>query len=178
MSEMTKGERADLARLIRHRERLSKAAVAERAAELLADFEQQVGTIYSYDDDAIWKAAKEAGERAIEAAEAQIAERSRELGIPKRFAPSIYWHWSGRGENAFKERREELRRMAQTRITAMEKAARTRIETHSVEAQTALIADGLDSVAAQEFFAKLPSAESLMPQLDAVQIKGLLESKE
>ncbi len=36
----------------------------------------------------------------------------------------------------------------------------------------------LTSDAGREFFAQLPSAESLMPRLDAAQIKGLLESKD
>ncbi len=89
--------------------------------------------------------------------------------------PILARHWPGLTDA--KDRRVELRRMAQTRI-AMEKAARTQIETCSVEAQTALIADGLTSDAGREFFAQLPSAESLMPRLDAAQIKGLLESKD
>ena len=56
-SAMTKGDRADLARLTRQRERLLKTAASQRAAELLADFERHLGTVYSFDDDETWKAA-------------------------------------------------------------------------------------------------------------------------
>jgi hypothetical protein len=41
----------ELCVLVRARERLAKTAATERAAELLADFERQLGTIYSYDTD-------------------------------------------------------------------------------------------------------------------------------
>ena len=174
-STMTKTERNDLARLIRHRERLMKTAASQRAAELLADFERQLGTIYSFDDDEIWKAAALAVDSEVEAAKTRIAERCRELGIPKTFAPTIGHYWQNRGENSFKERRTELRKMATTKIAALEKAARTKIENHSVEAQTALIAEGLTSDAAKAFLDQLPSPESLMPPLDAQQITSLLK---
>ena len=141
---------------------------------VLADFERQLGAIYSFDDDETWAAANTAAKQAVEDAQAVIAERCRELGIPKQFAPNIHMAWYGRGENAVGARRTELRRMATTRIAALEKAARTAIESHSVEAQTELIAGGLTSEAAKLFLTNMPSAETLMPKLDATEIKGLL----
>jgi hypothetical protein len=53
---MTKGARTELGQLIRKRERVLRAAAEERGAELLAEFETQISTVYHYDDDAIWKA--------------------------------------------------------------------------------------------------------------------------
>jgi len=50
---MIRRERKDLDRLSRDRERLAKAAA--RAAELKADFEQQIATVYSFDNDSVWK---------------------------------------------------------------------------------------------------------------------------
>jgi len=40
---MTRGEREDLQRLIRQREKVLKSAAQQRSAELLADFENQMG---------------------------------------------------------------------------------------------------------------------------------------
>ena len=54
--------------------------------------------------------------------------------------------------------------------------ARTEIERHSVDAQTALIADGLSSDVAREFLENMPAVEALMPPLDAPEIKQLLDS--
>jgi len=86
---MTKTEREDLTRLIRNREKVMKTAASQRSAELLAEFEQQLASVYHYDQDEIWKVAFEAAEDAVEAARAAGVARSRELGIPDRFAPDI-----------------------------------------------------------------------------------------
>jgi arginyl-tRNA synthetase len=45
---ITKSEREDLAKLIRNREKVMKSAASERSAELVAEFEQQMASIYSY----------------------------------------------------------------------------------------------------------------------------------
>ena len=171
---MTKGERTDLARLIRHRERLAKSAASQRSAELLADAEHQLGAIYSFDDDETWAALHSSCDKAVKAAQVEIAKRCQELKIPKNFAPGLELRWYGRGENASKDRRAELRRMATTRIAAMEKSARTAIEGHSVEVQTELLAGGLTSDAAKLFLEKMPAVETLMPMLNETEIKGLL----
>ena len=172
-SAMTRAERTDLGALIRRREKLLKTAAKQRAVELMADFERQISTIFSYDDDGTWETAFASAERAVEDAEAVIAEQCRKLGIPPEFAPSLSLGWYGRGENAVSHRRTELRRVAKTEIDAMEARAKTEIERVSVEQQTALISDGLTSAAAQEFLEQMPTAENLMPVLDMGQIKAL-----
>lgn len=50
---MTKSERQDLAKLIRNRERVLKAAAAQQSAELLAELEQQMASEYKYDEDTV-----------------------------------------------------------------------------------------------------------------------------
>ena len=65
-----------------------------------------------------------------------------------------------------KERRAELRRVAQTRIEALQQAAIVRIEAAKVEGLTLLARDGLESAEAQAFLAAMPTAEILMPRLD------------
>ena len=67
------------------------------------------------------------------------------------------------------QRRTELRWVAKTEVDALEARAKTEIERVSVEQQTALISDGLTSVAAQAFLEQMPTAENLMPVLDMEQ---------
>ena len=86
---MTKSEREDLAKLIRNREKVMKSAARERSAELLAEFEQQMASVYSYDQDEVWKSATEAAAAAVAVAQQAIAERCSEMGIPARFAPNV-----------------------------------------------------------------------------------------
>jgi hypothetical protein len=173
---MSRGEREDLGKLIRQREKVLKSAAKQRSTELLAEFERQMATIYSFDQDETWKAAAEAAERAVKTAQAEITARCAELGIPERFAPSMACGWYGRGENASKDRRAELRRVAQTRVQAIEQSAIVKIELACVEAQMQLTASGLTSEGALAFFEQMPQVEALMPPLEFGTVEDVLEN--
>ena len=173
---MTKSERTDLGALIRRREKLMKTKAKQRALELIADFEKQLDTRYSYDEDETWKAAYAAAKMAAENARAVIAQRCAELGIPSEFAPDLSLGWHSSGRNASKSERAELRRMAKTRIDALEAKARTEIEHASVDIQTALISEGFTTASAQAFLERMPSADVLMPLLDIAQVKTLSDT--
>ena len=86
---MTKGEREDLQRLIRQREKVLKSAAKMRSTELLADFESQMAAQYRFDDDEVWAAATKAAEAEVQRAQQRVEARCRELGIPKQFAPGL-----------------------------------------------------------------------------------------
>jgi len=169
----TKSELAELTRLVRLRERVAKSQASARAAELLAEFEAQVATDYHLNDEQIWEEAYAVVEAAVKEGNARVLERCRELGIQDRFAPSMGSGWSRRGEHASKERVAELRKVAKSRIDALEKAARLEIERRSVEAQTVLIAGGLESDEARAFLESLPTADELMPPLTVAEIEAV-----
>ncbi len=176
-ARMTKGERAELGALIRKRERVMKAAAKERSAHLLAEFDTQSAQIYGFDDDEVWKEAALAAKAAAEQAGEIIAARCRELGIPPEFAPGVSFGWYGRGQNAVASRRAELRRMAKSKIEKIEAEAITKIERLSLAAQTDIVISGLESAAAKEFLERMPSVEALMPQVDAGEMRSLIESR-
>ena len=165
---MSKGDREALAKLIRQREKLAKGDVDRVAAEHLAEFEQQVAREYRADDDEVWEQAEKAAQMAVADAQAKVAERCRELGIPEGFQPSLSCHWYRRGEQAVKDRVAELRKVAKTRIDADSKRAKYEIERKSVEVQGELIAGGLDSEEARTFLAAMPTAAALMPAAPSV----------
>jgi len=173
MTTMTKSEREDLQRLLRQREKVQKSAVKLRSSKLLADFENALASEFSFDDDQVWAEAAKAAQGEVDKAQRRVAARCRDLGIPEKFAPSLNLTWRNRGwDNALKERRDELRRVAKSRIDALEKDALLCIEQASVEAQTELAIAGLTSEAARDFFTKLPTVESLMPALSYEEIAG------
>jgi hypothetical protein len=175
MSKMTNRERTDLISLCKQRARVAKQMAGHRAAELMADFEARLATEYAWDDDETWAEAHRITDDAIADANAMITQRCRDLGIPKRFAPSIDGFWRGRGENASKQRREELRRVARTRIDAMTKGAQTQIDRAALEVQTYLVSEGLESAAARQFLESgMPTVESLMPSLAVPEVEKLL----
>jgi hypothetical protein len=173
---MNKSECEDLQRLVRQREKVLKSAASQRSAELIADFENQMGQEYSFDQDEIWKKATEAAEHEVQKAQKQVAVRCRELGIPERFAPSLSvgWHHRGYG-NQVKERRDELRRMAATRVKAIEQKAIVAIEMSCLKAQEQIALAGLTSEVAKEFIERLPAVETLMPSLSFAEIAGEAE---
>ncbi len=172
---MTRGEIANLERLIRKQERVLKAATDQRAAELKADFEAKVSAQYSFDDDKIWKDAFKLAREAVDAAQAEVAKRCEEIGVPAEFAPSIECHWYSRGENAVRQRRDELRRKADAEIAALKRSARTQIEMWSLRAQTDLASRTLTSEAAKTFLDSMPATAELMPKLEYQQVHALLD---
>ena len=177
MSAMTKGEREDLIRLIKQREKVAKTAAEQRSAAMLAEFEQQVSAKHAFANNEVWRASVEAAQKhAREAADKITAECDR-LGIPKEFQPQLGWSWVQRGENAYETRRTELRRVAKAEIDAMEKIARVQIETASVQAQTEVIANGLTSAAAIAFLQSMPAIETMMPALDVSAIQAKLAER-
>jgi len=62
---MTKGEREDLQRLVRQREKVLKSPAKQRSAELLAEFENQIGQEYFFDQDEVWQKAMELADREV-----------------------------------------------------------------------------------------------------------------
>lgn len=173
MTGMTKGEREDLQRLIRQREKVLKSAAKQRSAELLADFENQMGSEFSFDDDATWAQAYKEAEVEVAKAQKIIAKRCRELGIPDRFAPNLAIRWHARGyDNLIDKRKAELRLMATTRIQAIEQKAAADIELNCLRAQEQIALAGLTSEAARGFIETLPSIDTLMPALSYSEIAG------
>jgi hypothetical protein len=173
---MTKSEREDLQRLIRQREKVLKSAAKQRSVELVADFENQMGQEYSFDQDEVWAEASKLAKAVVEKAQEQIKARCRDIGIPDRFAPGIEFNWRYRGYgNMVEDRRKELRRMAQTAIAAQEQKAIVQIELSCLDAQTKLAVSGLTSEGALGFVEALPSVETLMPRLSFAEVAG--ESK-
>lgn len=161
---MSRRDRDDLAKLTRRRERVAKSDARQRAAELRADGQAQLATIFRA-DDARWKEAISVAQAAIDEANAAIDRHCDESGVPEAFRPSVGLGWSSRGENGSAERRVELRRVLETRVTALEKQAFTEIERRSLEVQTSLLAGGLDSAEARAFLESMPTAAALMPGL-------------
>jgi hypothetical protein len=99
------------------------------------------------------------------------------MGIPREFAPSLDPpYWFGRGQNAVRARRAELTKVAYRRIEEAQKQANLQIERSSLELQTRLFADCLESAEAKAFLEAMPSAEQLVPLITVEEIQKALPS--
>ena len=172
---MTRADISNLERLIRKQERVCLTALDQREAELKADFERHIAVVHYYDQDEVWKKAYTEAKEIAQQAKAQIAARCEEMGIPEEFAPTLDVHWYRRGENAVKDRRDELRRKAMAEIAALKKSGRTQVEIWSLNAQTKLASKTLTSEAAKTFLDEMPSTTELMPKLEYQHVTSLLE---
>ncbi len=121
--------------------------------------------------DALWAEAVTIAEEYVGKANAQIALQCMDLVIPAAEAPRILTSWLSRGPSyADRTRRAELRKLAETRLTALTKTAKAAIGDRLLDVETELIAGGLQSDQAKAFLDLMPTAEELMP---ALQIEDL-----
>jgi hypothetical protein len=169
---MSKYERVEIAKVIRARERVAISSADRHAAELKAEFERQLCAQYPQNHPAWAEVTDEANER--------IAEQCEKLGIRKEFAPSLNVYWMSRGENAFKERRAELRKAFDAMIAEQKATAIHEIKAKSVELQEQVVTNGLTSDAAKAFLERLPTPEQLMPpvSLKDVEDRSRLKSEQ
>jgi hypothetical protein len=172
-TRMTKAEREELRKVVRSRVKVARGDAEARASVLLADFERQIAARYP-DNHPAWADLTAHARDAVKKADDQIAELCRRMGIPPEFRPEIRVTWFSRGENALRERREELRRVAKAEAAAMVKSAKTEIDRAESVLLTELAIGGLESDQARAFFERLPSPDQLMPALALERIEGLV----
>lgn len=167
---MTRGDRNELLKIARQRERVARSEVDQRAAELRADVEAQLSATFSAEDEA-WAEVMAEVSQHIGEVNAHIDRACEARGIDEDFRPHLSARWVERGANSFGPRRAELRMAARARIEAEAKAAKHEITAASAKVQTELMAAGLTSDAAQRFLSAMPTAEALMPKFDASELK-------
>jgi hypothetical protein len=63
------------------------------------------------------------------------------------------------------------------RIAAIEEKAKAQIERLSLEAQTAVLAQGLESDAAKAFLGNMSPLDELMPAIDAMEIRQIVDAR-
>jgi hypothetical protein len=175
--KLSRNETHDLSMIIKDRTKVLRAHAEEQAAACMADFETKMATVYTFDQDEVWKKATEEARRVVEQSQNTIAKRCKELGIPASFAPSISASWQGRGENMLAARRTELRRVAKASIDAMTKAAITKIEKQALDLRTQVVGMGLLSADAKMFLESLAPVEESMRALDFGEIERKLEKE-
>lgn len=168
---ISRRDREELQKIARLRAKVAKDGVATREAQLRAEVEEQLSAAYRF-DDAVWSDITSAAKAAVEAADDTIAARCRELGVPARFRPMLTIGWYTRGENAAADRRAELRRLADRRITAAGKQAKTAIDRRTAGVLTELIAGGLETEEARAALESIPTPDELMPPVHIAELEA------
>lgn len=176
--KLARHETHDLGMIIKDRAKVLKAHIEAEKTRVLADFEGQIAAVYQFDQDDVWKAAAEKAMEVAKEAQEAVAKRCEEMGIPKTFAPALGIVWSGRGENACKDRRAELRRVAKAEVEAMAAAAIVKVERESLDLRTQVVAMGLLSDDAKTFLHTLKPVDDVMHKLDFAKVENHLVSEQ
>jgi hypothetical protein len=163
-AKLTAADRKEPHSVLRRREKEADESAEEVKARRLPDFEEELATIFSAEDAAFADVTAFAQEM-IEKADAEIDRRCDELGIRRAFRPELRLGWSGRGENTSKERRNELRKVAEARAEADKLSAKKQIRRTFTDQQELIALGALSTEEARAFLAQMPRPETLMPEV-------------
>jgi hypothetical protein len=162
---MTASERADLARVVRMRSKIAREDLQAAAAKQLAVAEAQLSRVYDAREK-YWADLTKVAQEKLQQLDDELARRCHELGIPPQFRPKLEASWYGRGENANKYRRAELRLVAKARIDAALRIAESKLVRHETELLEQIVRHALTTDAAKTFLDAMPTAEALLPTID------------
>jgi hypothetical protein len=175
---LSRNETHDLGMIIKERAKVLKSYASEQAAKCMADFEAKLAAEYHWDQDAAWKAATKEAMAVVAASQDIIAKRCQEIGIPAAFAPTLALSWQSRGENMLESRRRELRRVAESQISAMTKSALTKIDKQALDLRTQVVSMGIVSENARAFLESLAPIEEAMSMLEFSEVEKRLETEQ
>lgn len=160
---MTKTEREELKLLARERARVAKHDAQRRTADLKAMVEVQIADAYSYNNDETWNEVVKATREIVARAQTEVGEACENIGVPAGMQPMLTFDWQSRGPFQVAGAQQNLRRLANKRIEAQERAAIAEIDRAALEIQTNLVRAGLTSDTALDFLSAMPSVADLMP---------------
>jgi hypothetical protein len=169
MTKMTAAERLELGKLVRLTAKVAKDDAEARGQWMLSDAEAKLAAIYKREDEA-WADITQAAEKCVAEADAAIAALCRERGIPEDFRLQLHCGWYGRGVNASKERRSELRKVAQAQVAARVAEAKVEIDRQAARQLTQITQAGLTAEEARAFIGSLPKPEDLLPPLGTLEL--------
>lgn len=160
----SRAERLELAKLVRARMRVVRHAISHQEARQLAELDRQLAAEYSAAHERWTKITQDARQRVAQA-DAEIAKRCCEMGVPESFRPRLTLGWWDRGENADQTRRAELRKVAHTELAARARAAKVEVDRVEADLLTQIAGYGLRSLEARNFLESMPTIDQLMPKL-------------
>jgi hypothetical protein len=173
----TAAERKEALTVIRGRERVTITAIRAYRATLMADFEKKIAARYKPADHPVWRNLHEAACRFEAEADEKMRAVCRQHDVPEAWGPRINFSWYDRGESASAQRRAELRKIAVTEAERRTAVAEAELKRRSVDAQEAIIMQGITSEAARALIQSLPTVEQLMPPLDVEALERATTAK-
>ena len=173
MTAMSKTERTELRSIVKQQFRVLLAEVDQRRAELLASVEEEIAQRFAAADQT-WSAFEHKVHEITMAANRQFNDALYEFGYEERSGSEKQWVRAPSMTQPNGER-IEMRRLAQARIEAQIRDARVTLNRQEADLLRDLAVGALESDAAREFLAAIPSVGELVP---AARLRELVEGGE
>lgn len=162
---LTRAEIHDLHQVVRRNAKVRSMEIDAQAAVNVAMVDTQLAACYPATHAAFVDLMRQAREL-VAPLDKELRKRCKAMGIPEIFRPHVGAGWSDRGENAYKERRQELRRAAISQIEAGVEQAKRDLLRKETMTLNALTAEGITSQRGKELLSSLPTVEELLPKVD------------
>lgn len=174
---ITKGERSELAGLIKRRFKVLRADVEARRAELEAELEDRIAAKFSEEDKA-WNDAMFLIQEAAREANRKANDILRGLNIDAYDSSREYEIVTARDVRQPKAERNVLRANGSKRINAQVKSALLQLDRQEADLLTRLVATGLESEEARAFLGEIPTVSTLVPADRLLQLEQQLKEIE
>lgn len=175
--EMTPGERRELRTVVRQRMKVLRADVAQRRMELLADAETRLVERYRAQDkqveDLNFRIAEIAEQASREITDLIIAVRGDADGVSIRRPV----HLRAPQVNTYTENRAQLHRALVAGIEAQVKTALLSLDRQEADLLQTLALNSLETAAAREFLASIPTVAELVPAARLREIEAAFDGK-
>jgi hypothetical protein len=160
---MTRKDRDQLAQVAKMRARVAKGSIDQRELALKRQVEDELQALFETESEMAQRALERA-HAVARTAQADLDTWLDEHEVPARMRPRIGVADPARGfgDETIASRRAALRALASARVKALAAHAKIEIDRSCADTVTALIAGGLDSVAASEALEQMPTIDQLM----------------
>jgi hypothetical protein len=163
--QITKADRDALIRIAKLRAKQAEREAETREKVLIAEVHDQLTAEFEA-NDRLWADAVTVASEAVGKANAHIRAQCAAMGIPPQHAPQVTIQWMTRSPSySDRSRRTELYKLAETRLAALTKQAKTMIQGAVLKVETELLTGGLESGQARAILESMPTVETLMPSL-------------
>lgn len=175
--DMTPGERRELRTVVRQRMKVLRADIAQRRMELLADAESRLVERYRAQDKQIedlnFRIAEIAEQASRDITDLIIAVRGEASGVSVRRPV----HLRTPQVNTHTEDRSQLHRAMVAGIEAQVKNALLSLDRQEADLLQTLALNSLETAAAREFLAAIPSVSELVPAARLREIEAAFDGQ-
>lgn len=167
---ISKGERTELRSIVKQQFKVLRSELEQREMEMDAEVEAEISARYEHEDQA-WSVVQHKVHEAVMEANRQINDAMAEAGFQMKSGTERMWVTAPRMSQP-QEDKQQLRRLAHTRIAAQVRGAKLRLEREEADLLRTLAVGAIESDEARAFLAAIPTVGELVPAARLAEIEA------